>query len=162
MQIQVSKIIQASPVAIWSFLTNWDNHKHLVPLTKISLGDRKSGNLTLNFVATTGLLLVDPMEVYEYQEPPENPDSTKSYKMYCHLKKTGWIVKGTAGFSIENIANVESDGTALIKWWEDIYFLNKHLTKIFEPILKPIIKSAFAGTLVKIEKMLVSPSSYKS
>lgn len=141
-RVSVEVPVEAPAALVWSVLANWEHHSRWVPATRVWVTHQTDGVGT-TFVGRTGigpLAFDDPMEVTLFA-PPKGP-----VKGICEIRKTGRVVRGTAGFTVEPLTG----STCRVTWREDIWVAPYWLTRTFTPVLAWFARQAFRGVLTRM------------
>jgi hypothetical protein len=129
----------ASADDVWALLTDWRSHSRWIPATTVTvLGD--TGGVGTRFVGRSHLGPVgfdDPMTVTAFLPPSAGRAGR------CDILKTGRVVLGTAGFTVE----AEGPSTSTVTWWEDITVAPERLTRYAEPLIQRAGTASFAKVL---------------
>lgn len=136
-----SRVTAAIPASeAWERLVDWPRHSGWIPLTKVWI-TKETGGVGTRFVGRTGigrLAFDDPMEVTHF-EPPQG-----SAAGYCEVVKQGWLVSGTAGFTVFP----QGSGCEVV-WFEEIEIRPRWLFRLFSPLVIPVGAGQFRGVLTR-------------
>jgi hypothetical protein len=154
MRIEVTTIINQKQSNVWFQMVNWELYGRWIPLTKMinPEGVIYNGNVGEKFIGRTGISFLafnDPMIVTESIPPVAGSNGFTVAKL--QVLKTGKVVKGSAGFTLEPINKGE---ITKLTWWEDVEVLSPAFQKTFNWILEPVAKSSFQNVVNAIAKDL--------
>ncbi len=138
-RIRACGAMPASADDVWALLTDWPSHSRWIPATTVTVVE-DTGGVGTRFVGRSHLGPIgfdDPMTVTELLPPSEGRAGR------CDILKTGRVVLGTAGFSVE----ADSPSTSTVTWWEDVTLAPTRLTRYAEPLIERAGTMSFAKVL---------------
>jgi hypothetical protein len=137
--ISATEAMPASASATWDLLTDWAAHSRWVPATTVVV-EHDTGGIGTRFVGRSRFGPVafdDPMTVTEFVPPSATGPGE------CAIRKTGRVVRGTAGFTVSG----DSPHASTVTWWEDVEVAPTWLTRWFAPVVARAGSVAFGRVL---------------
>ncbi len=125
---EIVREVPLSPEESWQRLTDWEQHAHHVPLTRIIRTD-------VGFIARTGigrLAFDDPMEIVAWREPS-----------FCRLEKRGRVVTGWA----EVLVEARPVGSR-VTWREDLHV--RGLPRALDGVTRAVSTRVFARVVDRL------------
>jgi len=129
--VALFEIVREVPLSAeesWQRLTNWEQHAHHVPLTRIVRTDQ-------GFIARTGigrLAFDDPMEIVTWREPS-----------FCRLEKRGRAVTGWAEVHVESTTI-----GSRVTWREDLHV--RGLPRVLDGVTRAVSTRVFARVVDRL------------
>jgi hypothetical protein len=138
-RIRTTVSMPGSADDVWALLTDWPSHSRWIPATTVTVLE-DTGGVGTRFVGRSHLGPIgfdDPMTVTEFLPPSDGKAGR------CGILKTGRVVLGTAGFTVE----ADSPSTSTVSWWEDVTVAPERLTRYAEPLIQRAGTTSFAKVL---------------
>ena len=138
-RIRACVAMLASADDVWALLTDWPAHSRWIPATIVTVLE-DTGGVGTRFVGRSHLGPIgfdDPMTVTEFLPPSDEQGGL------CQIRKTGRVVLGTAGFTVQP----DGPSTSTVTWWEDITVAPERLTRYAEPLIARAGTMSFAKVL---------------
>ena len=138
-RIRTSVAMPASADDVWALLTDWPSHSRWIPATTVTVLE-DTGGVGTRFVGRSHLGPIgfdDPMTVTTFVAPSDGKGGL------CEITKTGRVVLGTAGFTVQP----DGPSTCTVTWWEDVTVAPERLTRYAEPLIQRGGTMSFARVL---------------